>query len=92
MACPIPSPSNSSGQTLAAACEDDVELTPLLDMAGHEASDESPVRHVKLFPEAVVAEESFFKRTGGKAFENESLESFYKPVDSYEGRHRYDPE
>jgi len=31
-------------------------------------------------------------RTQGRAaFENESLESFYKPIESYEGRHRFDP-
>ena len=26
-----------------------------------------------------------------KAAEDDSFESFYKPVESYEGRHRYDP-
>lgn len=52
----------------------------------------SPARDPKAFPEAAVVEQSLFKRTGNKTFENESLESFYKPIDSYEGRHRWDPD
>lgn len=58
-------------------------------MAGREVS-ESPVRDPKAFSEAQVVEESLFKRTGPKTFENDSLEEFYKPIDTYEGRHRYD--
>ena len=51
----------------------------------------SPEADLKAFPEAAVTDPSFFKRTKGRAFDNDSLESFYKPIDSYEGRHRYDP-
>jgi hypothetical protein len=27
----------------------------------------------------------------GKAFDNEGLTTFYKPIEGYEGNHRYDP-
>lgn len=57
------------------------------------SSDASPARDPKAFPEAVVVEESLFKRTGNKTFDNdESLGAFYEPIESYEGRHRWDPE
>lgn len=47
----------------------------------------------KFFPEAIITETpNVFKRVGGQTFETESLESFYKPIDSYEGRHRFDPD
>ena len=45
------------------------------------------------FPEAVVSQpviQGKLRQVG--AFENESLEEFYKPIDSYEGVHRYDPD
>ena len=35
---------------------------------------------------------SFTERAGVKAFDNVSLEDYYKPIDDYEGRHRWDPE
>lgn len=42
---------------------------------------------------AVVTETKLFKRSGRDGtFDNDSLESFYKPIDEYEGRHRYDPQ
>lgn len=31
------------------------------------------------------------RKMGRKPAEDDSLASFYKPVDSYEGRHRFDP-
>lgn len=45
------------------------------------------------FPEAVVADPVIVGRRRSQigTFENESLESFYKPIDSFEGLHRYDP-
>ncbi|KAF2171960.1 hypothetical protein M409DRAFT_18191 [Zasmidium cellare ATCC 36951] len=54
----------------------------------------SPARDPKAFPEAAIVEESLFKRTGNKTFDNsdESLGAFYEPIESYEGRHRWDPE
>ena len=33
-----------------------------------------------------------FENSRAKAFDNVSLEEYYKPIDSYEGRHRWDPE
>jgi len=33
-----------------------------------------------------------FETSRAKAFEKVSLEEFYKPIDSYEGRHRWDPD
>lgn len=30
--------------------------------------------------------------TPGSAFETAGLETHYEPIDSYEGKHRYDPE
>ncbi|EME49742.1 hypothetical protein DOTSEDRAFT_164388 [Dothistroma septosporum NZE10] len=47
---------------------------------------------LKAFPEAAITEPSFFQRTGGKTFESVSLSSYHKPIESYEGYHRYDPE
>lgn len=43
------------------------------------------------FPEAVQVDPILAARRRPGTFENDSLESFYKPVDSYEGAHRYDP-
>ena len=41
----------------------------------------------------VVVNSKFLKRSGRDVtFDNDSMESFYKPIDEYEGRHRYDPE
>jgi hypothetical protein len=34
----------------------------------------------------------FARHNNRTTFETESLESYYKPIDKYEGRHRYDPE
>ena len=43
--------------------------------------------------DAVTTETSVFKRsTTGATFDNDSSESFYKPIDTYEGIHRYDPQ
>jgi len=48
---------------------------------------------VKLYPEAIVTDTKLFSKSGKKTFEEtDSLDSFYKPIDSYEGRHRYDPQ
>lgn len=47
---------------------------------------------LKAFPEALITEPSFFRRTGSKTFESESLSSYHKPIESYEGYHRYDPD
>lgn len=48
---------------------------------------------VKGFHDATVTNTRLFSRTEGRTtFETSSLESYYKPIDSYEGLHRYDPE
>lgn len=47
---------------------------------------------IKAYPVAAVNDAGLFKRTSDKTFDNDSLESFYKPIDSYEGIHRYDPD
>lgn len=71
------------------------EIVPLIasmgvpEREGDSSSDDGVVP--KAFPEAVITDQSLFKRTGGKTFETESLEQFYKPIDSYEGAHRFDP-
>ena len=44
------------------------------------------------FPEAVVADPVLAGRRHVGTFENDSLEDFYRPIDTYEGRHRYDPQ
>jgi hypothetical protein len=48
----------------------------------------------KSFDEPVVAQSNklFARHNNRTTFETESLESYYKPIDTYEGRHRYDPE
>ena len=41
-------------------------------------------------PPQVAAElKSFFRAEGRTTFETDSLELFHKPIDSYEGGHRY---
>lgn len=81
---------------LAEPSEDDNdEETPMLESTGTRGSSSSPEREqteLKLFPEAAVLEPDLLKRTLGKTFESESLVSFYKPLESYEGYHRYDPD
>lgn len=43
--------------------------------------------------ETVVTETGLFSRsTRNGTFENDSLNSFYEPIQEYEGRHRYDPD
>ncbi|GAB7350201.1 hypothetical protein MBLNU459_g0861t1 [Dothideomycetes sp. NU459] len=53
------------------------------------------LQDVKAFPVAIIDEPSIFKATGNRAaFANDSnstLGEYYKPIDSYEGIHRYDP-
>ncbi|KAK3719480.1 hypothetical protein LTR37_004338 [Vermiconidia calcicola] len=47
----------------------------------------------KILADAVVTETNLFHRsTRNGTFANDTSEQFYAPVDSYEGRHRYDPE
>lgn len=45
------------------------------------------------FPEAVVIDPVLAgrRRSHVGTFDNDSLEDFYKPIDAYEGKHRYDP-
>lgn len=76
---------------LLAAKSESSEATPLFSM-GIERESSDQADDLKASPEAIVSESSVFARTGGKTFETESLESFYKPIDSYEGVHRFDPE
>lgn len=49
---------------------------------------------IKAFPEAAVTETpNLFKRAGDRTtWDTGSLDSYYKPIDSYEGIHRYDPD
>lgn len=53
------------------------------------------VPDTKAFPLAVIDEPVIFD-TAGKtresAFETESFEQFYKPIETYEGYHRWDPQ
>lgn len=66
-------------------------------MGTHDESQSSdfevPQTEGKAFQEAVVTLPKLFSRQGPRTtFETDSLETYYKPIDSYEGRHRYDPE
>ena len=58
------------------------------------SSDSKHVSDTKAFPLATVDEPVIFD-TAGKtresAFDTESFESYYKPIESYEGYHRWDP-
>lgn len=66
-----------------------------------DSSSEGPQRRrsllddVKHFPTTLIDEPTVFAATGKRsAFANDSesdFEEFYKPIDSYEGAHRYDP-
>ncbi|KAK5009266.1 hypothetical protein LTR28_001901 [Elasticomyces elasticus] len=51
-----------------------------------------PKAEVNIFLATAVNESSVFRKTVDQTFDNESIESFYKPMDSYDGRHRYDPD
>ncbi|TKA32868.1 hypothetical protein B0A50_01094 [Salinomyces thailandicus] len=51
----------------------------------------SPDADSKAYPEARITETKLNRKEGRVTFDRESLEDFYKPIDSYEGRHRYDP-
>ena len=56
------------------------------------ASPASVKGETELKTRPVVSSTKLFSRTQDRTtFETESLESFYKPIDSYEGRHRFDP-
>lgn len=58
-----------------------------------ESSSSSSGVDLKLYPEAVVTDTKLFQKSEGKTFEEtDSLNSFYKPIESYEGRHRFDPQ
>jgi hypothetical protein len=58
------------------------------------SNDSHHVSDTKTFPLATVDEPVLFD-TAGKtresAFDTESFESYYKPIKSYEGYHRWDP-
>jgi hypothetical protein len=58
------------------------------------SADSNHASDTKTFPLAMVEEPVIFD-TAGKtresAFDSESFESFYKPIESYEGYHRWDP-
>lgn len=46
----------------------------------------------KVVGDDVVTETNLFSRsTRDGTFDKSSLEEYYAPIDSYEGRHRYDP-
>ena len=50
---------------------------------------ESPAAPIKgAFPVAAVNDVGLFKRTEGKTFDSDSLDEYYKPIDSYEVAHR----
>lgn len=85
-------PSHRAGRSLAFESESS-EATPFLSMGYDRESSDQPtgLEGLKAFPEAVITEPSVFARNGKKTFETESLESFYKPIASYEGAHRFDP-
>lgn len=85
-------PSFRPGRLLALESES-LDATPLLSMGIDSDSSDGQAIGLKAFPEAVVTEPSVFARTGKQTFlETDSLEgSFYKPIDAYEGIHRFDP-
>ena len=57
-----------------------------MDTASDKESDPKAVR------DAVVTETNIFTcSTRDGTFDNNSLEDYYAPIESYEGRHRYDP-
>lgn len=45
----------------------------------------------KAFPVAIIGETGLFQKTGKKTFEEDSLNN-YKPIEGYEGLHRFDPD
>lgn len=47
----------------------------------------------KIPVEAIVDDTNLFKRSDqrGATFDTSSLEEYYRPIDSFEGLHRYDP-
>jgi len=58
------------------------------------STDSKNVSDTKAFPLAMVEEPVIFDAAGKtreSAFDTESFESHYKPIESYEGYHRWDP-
>ena len=90
-------PSNTSPGPCRQSSEDiDLEVseqTTLLAMGKSNESSfgESEITTESKTPPTVGVTEAVFTRTRGRTFETDSLESHYKPIDTYEGRHRYDP-
>lgn len=71
------------------------ETAPLLVGMGNPNHDDSlsdRAADLKAFHIAAISEPKLSLRTAGKTFETGSFEAFYKPIDEYEGAHRFDPE
>lgn len=61
-------------------------------LAGNSGTDSSSSKKsVEIFPEAIVADEYVFKHEGKSTFDHTAHTEAYAPIESYEGRHRYDP-
>ncbi|KAI9690820.1 MAG: hypothetical protein M1822_008439 [Bathelium mastoideum] len=84
---------------------DSIEMDPPLgfqtDVPKSEVVSEEPLRHddglhdqedTKISPSIPFTEASVVNQSQGATFASEDLRGFSKPIDSYEGRHRWDPE
>ncbi|KAI7549440.1 MFS general substrate transporter [Hortaea werneckii] len=63
-------------------------------MAGKDSPSKSPKLpevEAKACPRPPVAKNALFSEVSHTALDDGSLAAFYKPIDTYEGRHRYDP-
>lgn len=69
-------------------------MAEIRDSSSDRASSRGAEKFPKVFPVAAVDEPSLFKssKAPGKTWDNDSLGDFYKPIDTYEGIHRYDPD
>lgn len=67
-------------------------MAEIRDTSSEGSSPSVKKEHFNVLPVAAVDEPSLYKRKGDKTWDNDSLDSFYKPIDSYEGIHRFDPD
>ncbi|KAL1297930.1 hypothetical protein AAFC00_006443 [Neodothiora populina] len=63
-------------------------------MASIKDSDSDDYQHtpdLKAYPVAAVDEPTLFAKSGNKPFDSDSFQSYFRPVETYEGIHRFDP-
>lgn len=90
----IPSkrPDKQQYQAISDELEDSIDMV-VKDNGSDSGSSATPQAvEAKAFSEAAHTDTKLFSRMQRRTtFDTESLDSYYKPIDTYEGRHRWDP-